>query len=349
GNGDTAQTEYTFTFTDFVLDMDNLSHPCAASDLTLTLHTNSIDTPFATLPREINGSCRVDGHETNPVTVTACDIVGHCTSETTSTFEPVIRILDGSAPETDGTGVISFTVQLTAPMTQTVTVDYFTVDETAVAHIHYTPVTDTLTFAPGETSQIITVPILGDDLYNEDRTFTVHLANAGLTTIADNIATGTIVNDDLVVVFLPIVTNNYPLGPDLIVNELTVSKSEIEVVIKNVGDTAVTNEFWVDVYIDPVVVPTAVNQTIDTLNSDGAVWGVTASALPLAPGESLTLRLNDSYFVYSRGLNGGVGGGTAPMPWQGRAVYAQVDSAHATSGVRAVLESRERRGETYNN
>ncbi|MCP4416271.1 MAG: hypothetical protein GY805_06595, partial [Chloroflexi bacterium] len=90
-----------------------------------------------------------------------------------------------------------------------------------------------------------------------------------------------------------------------------------------------------------VVVPTAVNQTIDTLNSDGAVWGVTVTALPLAPGESLTLRLNDSYFVYSRGLNGGVGGGTA--------VYAQVDSAHATSSTGAVLESHERRSEVYNN
>ncbi|MCP5011908.1 MAG: hypothetical protein GY942_18170 [Aestuariibacter sp.] len=94
---------------------------------------------------------------------------------------------------------------------------------------------------------------------------------------------------------------------------------------------------------------TAVNQTIDTLNSDGAVWGITATALPLTPGESLTLRLNDSYFVYSRGLNGGVGGGTAPMPSQGQAVYAQVDSAHATSSTGAVLESHERRGEPYNN
>ena len=111
--------------------------------------------------------------------------------------------------------------------------------------------------------------------------------------------------------------------------------------IKNVGDTAVSDEFWVDVYIDPVVVPTAVNQTIDTLNSDGAFWGVTANALPLMPGASLTLRLNDSYFVMSRGLNGPVAAGTA--------VYAQVDSANAASSIGAVLESHERRGEAYNN
>ncbi len=43
----------------------------------------------------------------------------------------------------------------------------------------------------------------------------------------------------------------------------------------------------------------------------------------------------------ARGLNGGVGMGTA--------VYAQVDSAHATSSVGAVLESHERRGAAYNN
>ncbi|MCP4419209.1 MAG: hypothetical protein GY805_21545 [Chloroflexi bacterium] len=157
----------------------------------------------------------------------------------------------------------------------------------------------------------------------------------------DNAATGTIINDDLAVIFLPMVVNDYPSSLDLIVEELLVSGSDIELTIKNVGDTAVTDEFWVDVYIDPVVAPTAVNQTIDTLNSDGAVWGITANALPLAPGESLTLRLNDSYFVYSRGLSGGVGGGTA--------VYAQVDSAHATSSVGAVLESHEWRSEVYNN
>ncbi len=69
--------------------------------------------------------------------------------------------------------------------------------------------------------------------------------------------------------------------------------------------------------------------------------GVTASALPLEPGESLTLQLNDSYFVMSRGVNGGVVVGTA--------VYAQVDSAAATSTTGAVLESHERRGEAYNN
>ncbi len=43
----------------------------------------------------------------------------------------------------------------------------------------------------------------------------------------------------------------------------------------------------------------------------------------------------------ARGVNGGVGGGTA--------VYAQVDSAHAASSTGAVLESHERRGEVYNN
>ena len=73
---------------------------------------------------------------------------------------------------------------------------------------------------------------------------------------------GTIFNDDLAYIFLPMIVNDYPSGPDLIVETLDVSGGEIDVTIKNDGDTAVSNPFWVDVYIKPSTAPTAVNQTI---------------------------------------------------------------------------------------
>ncbi len=100
----------------------------------------------------------------------------------------------------------------------------------------------------------------------------MQLSNPTNADIIDNAATGTILDDETTYIHLPMVLNDYPNGPDLVVDELIVDGTSIEVTISNQGDRAVYDEFWVDVYIKPTVVPTAVNQTIDTLNSDGAVW-----------------------------------------------------------------------------
>ena len=168
------------------------------------------------------------------------------------------------------------------------------------------------------------------------------MSNPTYASIEDNRAVGTILDDDFTFIYLPMVMNDYPLGPDLVVEDLAVVADEIEVTIRNDGDRPVTDAFWVDVYIDPSTPPTAVNQTIDTLNSQGAVWGITSSALPLQPSESMTLRLHDAYYRASdSNLPVSVAAGTA--------VYAQVDSAHNNQSYGGVLESHERRGQTYNN
>ncbi|MCP5011909.1 MAG: hypothetical protein GY942_18175, partial [Aestuariibacter sp.] len=54
---------------------------------------------------------------------------------------------------------------------------------------------------------------------------------------------------------LPLIMFDYPGTPNLVVEELVVDENSIEVTIMNMGDTAVTDEFWVDVYIDPGVAP----------------------------------------------------------------------------------------------
>ena len=63
----------------------------------------------------------------------------------------------------------------------------------------------------------------------------------------------------------------------------------------NQGDAYVTDEFWVDVYINPDPAPTAVNQIWEDLADEGLVWGVTAGALPLAPGEAITLTVGGDH------------------------------------------------------
>ena len=70
-----------------------------------------------------------------------------------------------------------FRVSLNKASTQTVTVNYTTVDGTAVAPSDYTAKSGILTFAPGETSRDILV-LVRDDLPNsEPEEFTVVLSN----------------------------------------------------------------------------------------------------------------------------------------------------------------------------
>ena len=75
-----AETEYTFTFSDFILHDTTFSHPCAVGDVT-SLTYNDVTLPQDGLPYQVSGSCRVDGHEASR-TFTACDGAGNCTHET---------------------------------------------------------------------------------------------------------------------------------------------------------------------------------------------------------------------------------------------------------------------------
>ena len=58
------------------------------------------------------------------------------------------------------------------------------------------PITGTVSFAAGETSKVITVPVSGDTLVEPDETFTITLSSPTNATITTPTATGTITNDD---------------------------------------------------------------------------------------------------------------------------------------------------------
>ena len=77
------------------------------------------------------------------------------------------------------------------------TVNYATADGTADAprRLHRGEPA-TLTFAPGETTQTVTVTVNGDLLDEVDETFTVNLSGADNATIADGQGVGTITDDD---------------------------------------------------------------------------------------------------------------------------------------------------------
>jgi hypothetical protein len=91
-----------------------------------------------------------------------------------------------------------FTVTLSAPSSQPVTVYYATADGTATAGSNndYVPISGTLTFAPGETTMTITVVINPDKKKDADETFFVDLGGAVNALLLDDQGFGLILSDD---------------------------------------------------------------------------------------------------------------------------------------------------------
>jgi hypothetical protein len=115
--------------------------------------------------------------------------------------EPRIFISDASALEgcgCFGTTPLTFTVSMSTPYDQAVSVNYTTVDGTAtVADGDYAGATGTLTFAPGETTKTITVNVLGDIVPESDELFFVDLSGSSLAgNIVNARGTGWIFDDD---------------------------------------------------------------------------------------------------------------------------------------------------------
>ena len=113
---------------------------------------------------------------------------------------PTILIVDAVASE--GDGEMAFVVGLSIASSQTVTVEYATVDGTASAGTDYEETIGILTFSALETEQTIRVPIIDDDLDEAAETFTVALSNASNAIVEDGEALGEIADNDLPVVSL---------------------------------------------------------------------------------------------------------------------------------------------------
>ena len=110
---------------------------------------------------------------------------------------PGLSVADARVEEEAG-AVLAFAVTLDRAASDTVTVDYATSDGTATAGSDYTSTSGNLTFAPGETSKTISVPV-DDDSHDEgEETFTLTLSNpsGNNSWLTDAQATGTIENTD---------------------------------------------------------------------------------------------------------------------------------------------------------
>ena len=112
---------------------------------------------------------------------------------------PTLSVSDVSQDEGDsGTADMTFTVTLSGN-TDNLPVSSTTRPRTAppAPGSDYDAISGDLTFAPGETTKTINVPINGDTTIEDDETFTLQLSDVQFATPDALSATGTIVNDDL--------------------------------------------------------------------------------------------------------------------------------------------------------
>jgi hypothetical protein len=166
----------------------------------------------------------------------------------------------------EGTGGMStaiFTVTLAPAGSQPVTVDYATVDGTAVAPADYTATSGTLTFVAGQTTRTISVPIVADDVDELNETFFVHLSNANGATILIGTAVGTIIDDDGL--------------PTLSVNDMSLTE----------GNSGVQQMIFT-VTLSPAS-PDTVTVAYTTVNGTAvapADYSATSGALTFSPGQT---------------------------------------------------------------
>ena len=159
--------------------------------------TTAIQGTFSGVPQ---GGLLVDGKNIYSVSYTAGS-TGNDILLTSATFNqigegssPAVTINNVSLPQaSSGTVDYVFTVTLAEPQSVPVTVDYTTQNLTATAGVDYLASQGTLTFAPGQTTQTITVHVLGNPNPEASMNFAVDLSDPQLPATVEAVGIGTIV------------------------------------------------------------------------------------------------------------------------------------------------------------
>lgn len=177
-----------------------------------------------------------------------------------SGFQVVPLFLNSPVPAP----VLSFPVNLSQPSTTTVTVQFQTVDGTAVSGVDYLPASGTLTFLPGEQTQFVEVTAIGDTLAEGDEIFFVQLSNPVGAAINDAQAQG-LINDD----------DGGTSGPTISINDVSTQE----------GDSGITQyDFVVSLSQNPTG-PITVDFSVDNGTAlDGFDFTAQTGTLTFMPG-----------------------------------------------------------------
>ena len=149
-------------------------------DLAKDASVNAIVTVIPTETGIITNTATVAADQTDPDTT-------NNNASATTTIPASYTMVAFSATTysvTENAGSATITVNLSAAISETATVDYATSDGTATKGSDYTAVTGTLTFGAGETSQSFDVPIIDDSDIEDPETINLALSNSSIAVLS---------------------------------------------------------------------------------------------------------------------------------------------------------------------
>ncbi|MDQ3659451.1 MAG: hypothetical protein M3454_00005 [Actinomycetota bacterium] len=110
---------------------------------------------------------------------------------------PKVSVANTTVAEgNSGTVDAAFSLSLSRPTSQVVTVTYGTSDDSAVAGSDYAAATGSVTFAAGDTARTAGVSVMGDTAYEPAERFHLDVQATTNADLGDGAAVGTITNDD---------------------------------------------------------------------------------------------------------------------------------------------------------
>ncbi|MBI2823693.1 MAG: hypothetical protein HYX69_03260 [Planctomycetia bacterium] len=201
-------------------------------------------------------------------TIDVAQVAGTITND-----DPIPNISVDDPTIVEGTGgaeSIQFTISLTNPSSQTITVQYATSPGTATANVDYASASGVFAFEPGETSKTLAFALATDAVFELDETFFLNLTNAQGATIAKPQGTATITNDDAV----PTLSIDSPA----VITEPTAGTTQLVFTVTKSGGTEV----------DSSVHWTTAAGTADDINTNPTNQDFQAASgdLTFAPGET---------------------------------------------------------------
>ncbi len=220
-----------------------------------------------TIPSNGTVSFGFNGSNPNNVTIQPNGYILNGEQLSSPGLLPTLSINDVTFTEgNSGTTNAVFAVNLSAASTQTVSVKYATADGTAKAGSDYTATSNTLSFAPGETSKTFSVPVIGNTVAESTETFTVNLSSPTNATISDAQGVGTIVDNDSAAAL-----------PQLSIKDVTVTE----------GNSGTTNAlFTVNLSQASTQTVSVKYVTADGTAKAGSDFTATSNTLSFAQGET---------------------------------------------------------------
>ncbi|MBD2005175.1 MULTISPECIES: DUF4347 domain-containing protein [Cyanophyceae] len=188
--------ESTQTLDSYIVNVVNNAGIFAAAP-TIDINGNLTFTPVANIATSTTATIEVRAKDNGGTANGGVDTSVAKTFNITVNPQPKISISDVTITEGNtGIAFAEFQVSLSNASTETVSVNYATANNTAIAGSDYTAINDTLTFAPGVTTQTFRVAVNGDMIDEPNESFFVNLSNPSKATIIDAQGIGNIIDND---------------------------------------------------------------------------------------------------------------------------------------------------------